>query len=58
MHCWEEYAKHRDLPIIAYENGLPLEGEEHESLPDIIDDKHRQLFYNGYIQTLCEAVTD
>ncbi|KAJ3533277.1 hypothetical protein NM208_g8059 [Fusarium decemcellulare] len=56
VHCWEEYAKHSDMPIIVYENGFPVEDEQHKPINEIIDDKPRQRFFNEYIGALCEAV--
>ena len=58
VHCWEEYAKAYDFPIIVYENGFPMENESKMSLEQIVDDKQRQHFCNEYIGALCEAVKD
>ncbi|KAK7211595.1 hypothetical protein V2G26_018773 [Clonostachys chloroleuca] len=58
IHCWENYAKDLDLPIYIYENGFPVEDEQHMPLEQILDDKDRQEFYSDYIRGLCDAVLD
>ncbi|KAM5367404.1 hypothetical protein ACJZ2D_010049 [Fusarium nematophilum] len=46
----------RNMSIIVYEDGFPVEGEEHMSPNEIINDKPHQKFFDGDIGALCDTV--
>lgn len=52
------YAQPGGVPIIITENGFPTLGEADRSRDEIINDKERQTFYEGYLKEMIEAVRD
>lgn len=54
----ERYTKNLRIKIYITENGFPVEGEQHLSLEEQVNDTLRQEYFAQYVEAMLKAITE